>query len=51
MRGYLPKLRIEVLGGVVTAVYKDTGKNLYLLTESVDYDLIDYDNLENEVQQ
>lgn len=42
----MTKIRIEVLGGVVTAVYKDTGKNMYLLTEGIDYDLIDYDNLD-----
>lgn len=43
------KLRIEVVGGNVTAVYSiDEKGNTKLLAEDKDYELIDYDNLEAE---
>jgi hypothetical protein len=42
------KLRIEVVGGVVTAVYRVSKNKQTLLTESKDYDLIDYDDLREE---
>jgi hypothetical protein len=45
----MTKLRIEVAGGVVTAVYKVAKNKQTLLVESKDYDLIDYDDLEEEV--